>query len=76
MTLKLVARIDIDYCSACRFGQRTDAGRGQPTVGKYLADGLTAQRSEIGNPFLQFILQKSTASGQAPGLVLRAGADR
>ena len=37
----------------------------KPTVGKYLADGYTVQRSEIGNPFLQFILQKSTASGQA-----------
>lgn len=36
----------------------------KPTVGKYLADGYTVQRSEIGNPFLQFILQKSTASGQ------------
>ena len=36
----------------------------KPTVAKYLADGYTVQRSEIGNPFLQFILQKSTASGQ------------
>jgi hypothetical protein len=36
----------------------------KPTVGKYLADGYTVQRSDIGNPFLQFILQKSTASGQ------------
>ena len=36
----------------------------KPTVGKYLADGYTVQRSEIGNPFLQFILQKSTAAGQ------------
>jgi hypothetical protein len=36
----------------------------KPTVGKYLADGYTVQHSEIGNPFLQFILQKGTASGQ------------
>ena len=36
----------------------------KPTVGKYLADGYTVQRAEIGNPFLQFILQKPTASGQ------------
>ena len=36
----------------------------KPTVGKYLADGYTVLRAEIGNPFLQFILQKSTASGQ------------
>jgi len=36
----------------------------KPTVAKYLADSYTVQRSEIGNPFLQFILQKSTASGQ------------
>ena len=36
----------------------------KPTVGKYLADGYTVLRADIGNPFLQFILQKSTASGQ------------
>ena len=36
----------------------------KPTVGKYLAEGYTVQKSEIGNPFLQFILQKGTASGQ------------
>ena len=36
----------------------------KPTVAKYLADGYTVERSEIGNPFLQFILQKSTATGQ------------
>ena len=43
---------------------QTLAPADKPTVGKYLADGYTVQRSEIGNPFLQFILQKSTASGQ------------
>jgi hypothetical protein len=43
---------------------QTPAPADKPTVGKYLADGYTVQRSEIGNPFLQFILQKSTASGQ------------
>ena len=44
---------------------QTPAPADKPTVGKYLADGYTVQRSDIGNPFLQFILQKSTASGQA-----------
>jgi hypothetical protein len=43
---------------------QTPAPADKPTVGKYLADGYTVQRSEIGNPFLQFILQKSTPSGQ------------
>jgi hypothetical protein len=36
----------------------------KPTVAKYLADGYEVERAEIGNPFLQFILQKKTASGQ------------
>ncbi len=36
----------------------------KPTVGKYLADGYEVLRAEIGSPFLQFILQKKTASGQ------------
>ncbi len=36
----------------------------KPTVGKYLADGYEVLRAEIGNPFLQFILAKKTASGQ------------
>jgi hypothetical protein len=43
---------------------QTPAPADKPTVGKYLADGYTVQRSDIGNPFLQFILQKSTAAGQ------------
>ena len=43
---------------------QTPAPADKPTVAKYLADGYTVQRSDIGNPFLQFILQKSTASGQ------------
>jgi hypothetical protein len=30
----------------------------KPTVSKYLADGYEVIRSEIGNPFLQFILRK------------------
>ena len=30
----------------------------KPSVGKYLADGYEVIRSEIGNPFLQFILKK------------------
>ena len=36
----------------------------KPTVAKYLADGYEVLRAEIGNPFLQFILAKKTASGQ------------
>lgn len=36
----------------------------KPTVARYLADGYEVIRSEIGNPFLQFILAKKTASGQ------------
>jgi hypothetical protein len=43
---------------------QTPAPADKPTVGKYLADGYTVQRSDIGNPFLQFILQKSAATGQ------------
>jgi hypothetical protein len=30
----------------------------KPTVAKYLSDGYEVIRSEIGNPFLQFILKK------------------
>lgn len=30
----------------------------KPTVAKYLADGYQVIHSEIGNPFLQFILKK------------------
>jgi len=30
----------------------------KPSVGKYLAEGYEVIRSEIGNPFLQFILKK------------------
>jgi hypothetical protein len=37
----------------------------KPTVGKYLADGYQVLRADIGSPFLQFILQKPTAGGQA-----------
>jgi hypothetical protein len=50
--------------AATAFAQ-TPAPADKPTVGKYLADGYTVLRADIGNPFLQFILQKSTASGQA-----------
>jgi hypothetical protein len=32
----------------------------KPTVAKYLAEGYEVIRSEIGNPFLQFILKKET----------------
>jgi hypothetical protein len=43
---------------------QTPAPADKPTVAKYLADGYTVLRADIGNPFLQFILQKSTATGQ------------
>jgi hypothetical protein len=43
---------------------QTPAPADKPAVGKYLADGYTVLHADIGNPFLQFILQKSTASGQ------------
>ena len=33
----------------------------KPSVGKYLAEGYEVIRSEIGNPFLQFILKKEKA---------------
>ena len=36
----------------------------RPSVGKFLNEGYEVIRSEVGNPFLQFILQKKTASGQ------------
>jgi hypothetical protein len=36
----------------------------RPTVAKYLAEGYEVLQAEIGNPFLQFILHKKTASGQ------------
>jgi hypothetical protein len=36
----------------------------KPTVAKHLADGYEVLRAEIGSPFLQFILQKKTATGQ------------
>ena len=55
---------------------QTPAPADRPTVGKYLADGYTVQRSEIGNPFLQFILQKIDRFRSGAGLVLGAGADR
>jgi len=64
MTLKIAsALLLITALTGAAFAQ-APAAADKPTVGKYLADGYTVQRSEIGNPFLQFILQKSTASGQ------------
>ena len=65
MRSKIVATLI--FASAALTGAafaQSPAPADKPTVGKYLADGYTVQRSEIGNPFLQFILQKSTASGQ------------
>jgi hypothetical protein len=64
MRLKMLAAFSFATAAfaSSAFAQAPAADK--PTVGKYLADGYTVQRSEIGNPFLQFILQKSTASGQ------------
>ena len=56
------AALAVSFTSAA--SAQTPAPADKPTVAKYLAEGYTVQRSEIGNPFLQFILQKSTASGQ------------
>jgi len=36
----------------------TALAQDKPSVGKYLAEGYEVIRSEIGNPFLQFILKK------------------
>jgi hypothetical protein len=62
MRLKVAAALFAALTGAA--SAQAPAPADKPTVGKYLADGYTVQRSEIGNPFLQFILQKSTASGQ------------
>ena len=64
MTLKIVAALMLTAALAGTAHAQAQAPADKPTVGKYLADGYTVQRSDIGNPFLQFILQKSTASGQ------------
>jgi hypothetical protein len=65
MRLRIAATLVFAAAWAGAASAQTPAPADKPTVGKYLADGYTVQRSEIGNPFLQFILQKSTASGQA-----------
>jgi hypothetical protein len=50
---------------AHRFGIGASSGAGRQADGREVSGrGYTVQRSEIGNPFLQFILQKSTATGQ------------
>lgn len=64
MRLKIAATLIFAALSGTAFAQ-SPAPADKPTVGKYLADGYTVLRADIGNPFLQFILQKSTASGQA-----------
>jgi hypothetical protein len=64
MRLKLVAPLISAAVAFAGSAYAQTPAADKPTVGKYLADGYTVQRSEIGNPFLQFILQKSTASGQ------------
>ena len=58
----LVAGLLMGFTSSA-FAQ-AQAPADKPTVAKYLADGYEVERAEIGNPFLQFILQKKTASGQ------------
>jgi hypothetical protein len=64
MKLKLVFTLIFIVVALADSANAQTPAADKPTVGKYLADGYTVQRSEIGNPFLQFILQKSTASGQ------------
>ena len=64
MRSKIAAALVFAALTGTAFAQ-TPAPADKPTVGKYLADGYTVLRADIGNPFLQFILQKSTASGQA-----------
>jgi len=64
MTLKIASALLLIAALTGTASAQAPAPADKPTVGKYLADGYTVQRSEIGNPFLQFILQKSTASGQ------------
>ena len=64
MTSKIAIALIFAAALASAAAAQTAAPADKPTVGKYLADGYTVQRSEIGNPFLQFILQKSTPSGQ------------
>ena len=63
-TLSIAALLFAAAFAGTAFAQ-SPAPADKPTVGKYLADGYTVLRADIGNPFLQFILQKSTASGQA-----------
>jgi hypothetical protein len=65
MILKTAAALVFAAALAGTASAQTAAPADKPTVGKYLADGYTVLRADIGNPFLQFILQKSTASGQA-----------
>ena len=64
MRLKIASALLLATALAGTASAQAPAPADKPTVAKYLADGYTVQRSEIGNPFLQFILQKSTASGQ------------
>ena len=64
MRLKIASALLLAFALAGTASAQAPAPADKPTVAKYLADGYTVQRSEIGNPFLQFILQKSTASGQ------------
>ena len=58
---KLIAAVLAVTCATAASAQ---APADKPTVGKYLADGYEVLRADIGNPFLQFILKKNTASGQ------------
>jgi hypothetical protein len=65
MTSRLFATALLLGSASAAFAQaQAPAPADKPTVSKYLADGYEVERAEIGNPFLQFILQKKTASGQ------------
>ena len=60
---KLLAAALLAGSASTAFAQ-AQATADKPTVGKYLTDGYEVLQTEIGNPFLQFILHKKTASGQ------------
>jgi hypothetical protein len=64
MRLKIAFALMVATALGGAASAQTPTPADEPTVAKCLADGYTVQRSEIGNPVLQFILQKSTASGQ------------
>jgi hypothetical protein len=63
MISKLLAAALLAASASAAFAQ-AQAPADKPTVGKFLADGYEVLQAETGNPFLQFILHKKTATGQ------------